>query len=100
MGNFLVRDASRVVIYDCRAVIRLATALDSYKILVTWRGSRNHQSNLRLDQKSYSIHSVDVGSSIFQKVYTTSEALRRSGYVKEKRQYLPSINFESPPNIV
>ena len=25
MGNFLVRYASRVVIYDCRAVITLAT---------------------------------------------------------------------------
>ena len=27
MGNFLVRYASRVVIYDCRAVIRLTTGL-------------------------------------------------------------------------
>ena len=27
MGNFLVRYDSRVVIYDCRAVIRLATGL-------------------------------------------------------------------------
>ena len=27
MGNFLVRYASRVVIYNCRAVIRLATGV-------------------------------------------------------------------------
>ena len=27
MGNFLVRYASRVVIYDCRAFIRLVTEL-------------------------------------------------------------------------
>ena len=27
MGNFLVRHASRVVIYDLRAIIRLATGL-------------------------------------------------------------------------
>ena len=31
MGNFLVRYASRVVIYDCRAVIRLATGLQFSK---------------------------------------------------------------------
>ena len=31
MGNFLVRYASRVVIYDRRAVIRLATAQRNFK---------------------------------------------------------------------
>ena len=35
MGNFLVRYASRVVIYDRRAVIRLATGLRS-KLTDNW----------------------------------------------------------------
>ena len=30
MGNFLVRYGSRVVIYDCRAGIRLATGMNCY----------------------------------------------------------------------
>ena len=41
MGNFLVRYASRVVIYDHRAVIRLATdgsyGMDTKKSLITAR---------------------------------------------------------------
>ena len=32
MGNFLVRYASRAVIYDCRAVIRLATDLEALMV--------------------------------------------------------------------
>ena len=36
MGNFLVRHASRVVIYDRRAVIRLATGLENVPLLVVW----------------------------------------------------------------
>ena len=34
MGKFLVRYASRVVIYDHRAVIRLATVVDAIKLFL------------------------------------------------------------------
>ena len=34
MGKFLVRYASRVVIYDRRAVIRLATVVDAIKLFL------------------------------------------------------------------